>query len=265
MHYLFYLISPFVKALKLKTKTYLRRFAVGDIHGCYKTFKFLLEDELKITTQDVIFLVGDYIHKGPNSEKVIDYIIDLQKDGYNIFPIRGNHEENLINRQRTYRPTFARFIAKMNTRYGKSILSKDGELYLKHKEFFKALPYRIQIEDYHIVHAGFNYDAEKPKKDFDAMLNTRKPLPDILPKMLKKRRVIHGHTPISIEKIKQNITDHYPLINIDSGCAFFKKITHEQVNQLGYLSCFNLDTQTLITVRNKDQEPQFLNTVPAYH
>ena len=37
-----------------------RNIAIGDIHGCSKTFFSLLE-KLEITEDDVLYLLGDYI------------------------------------------------------------------------------------------------------------------------------------------------------------------------------------------------------------
>ncbi|NLR90810.1 MULTISPECIES: metallophosphoesterase family protein [Flammeovirga] len=244
-----------MKKLKLKTDKYVRRFAIGDIHGCYHTLKYLLEDELKITTNDFIVLLGDYIHKGPYSKEVIDYILDLQKDGYHIYTIRGNHEQNLIDKQKTYKPKFLRFITRIFTKPRKSILSEDGVLYWHHKEFFNELPYHIIIEDYHFVHAGFNFSAEKPKKDFDAMLTIRKPLPPIerINEVLKKKRLVHGHTPKFIYEVEKMVKEKRKIINLDSGCAYLKTPTTEQRKYHGYLSCLNLDSLELIKVKNKDQ------------
>ena len=44
---------------------------------------------------DQLFLLGDYIDRGQDSKGVIDYIIELQKE-FQVFPIRGNHEENIL-------------------------------------------------------------------------------------------------------------------------------------------------------------------------
>jgi len=52
------------------------RIAVGDIHGCYKTLKVLLEKHLKIQPCDYIYIVGDLIDRGPYSKQVVDYILE---------------------------------------------------------------------------------------------------------------------------------------------------------------------------------------------
>jgi serine/threonine protein phosphatase 1 len=83
-----------------------RRFAVGDIHGCYKTFRSLIENKIELTQYDQLFLLGDYIHKGPRSKDTLNYILKLIKRGYKVFPLRGNHEDELLNaaKKRKFRP-----------------------------------------------------------------------------------------------------------------------------------------------------------------
>ncbi|WP_052444784.1 metallophosphoesterase [Flammeovirga sp. OC4] len=241
-----------MKSIKLNTKQYVRRFAIGDIHGCYKTFKYLLKEKIKVTKDDIVFLLGDYIHKGPDSQKVIDYIQTLREEGFHIYPIMGNHEDGLIKKQRSYKHTFFRFVAKV-TKGERLFLNEDEMLYFKNKSFLKTLPIHIQIEDYHFVHAGFNFDAEKPKKDYDSMLTIRKPYPTTSNKITKKRKVVHGHTPIDLSQLKKMINEKSRFVNLDTGCAFTKATTAEQRENQGYLSCLNLDTSKLITVKNRDQ------------
>lgn len=241
-----------MKSIKIKTDKYVRRFAVGDIHGCYKTFQYLIENEIKLTKDDIIFLLGDYVHKGPDSQKVIDYIHKLKIDGFHVYPIMGNHEDGLVKKNQKYKPSFFRFMAKMTSSQN-YILNKDEMLYAKNKLFLKQLPIHIQIEDFHFVHAGFNFDAPKPKKDFDAMLVVRKPYPTIPHKIFKKRRVVHGHTPVDLKTTFNMIDKKKRFINLDTGCAYHKNTNAAQRKNQGYLSCLNLDNFTLSFVKNRDQ------------
>lgn len=71
-----------------------RIISVGDIHGCFDSLLFHL-NELKITENDILIFLGDYIDRGPNSPMVIEFLINLQKDrvfkDLTLF-LRGNHE-----------------------------------------------------------------------------------------------------------------------------------------------------------------------------
>ena len=74
-----------------------RTLAIGDIHGCYKTFKKLLLDEINIQPSDEIFCLGDYIDRGDYSKQVIDLILALRSCNYKIRTLRGNHEQMLLD------------------------------------------------------------------------------------------------------------------------------------------------------------------------
>ena len=74
-------------------------FAIGDIHGCYQELKSLLAVCEKVgAAQHTRFVfVGDYIDRGPDPKKVIDYLVDRQHRQPNRFVcLRGNHEQMLL-------------------------------------------------------------------------------------------------------------------------------------------------------------------------
>ena len=73
-----------------------KQFIFGDIHGCLKTFEALL-DKCSPAIEDEIYLLGDYIDRGPDSRGVIDKILALQNSSYNVKPIIGNHEYMLLD------------------------------------------------------------------------------------------------------------------------------------------------------------------------
>lgn len=62
---------------------------IGDVHGCYDLLMKLVEKLPK--TEDLCF-VGDLIDRGPDSKKVVDFVIDNE---YKC--VLGNHEEFLIH------------------------------------------------------------------------------------------------------------------------------------------------------------------------
>ena len=40
--------------------------------------------------------IGDYIDRGPSSAQVIDIILNLQNKGFQVFCIKGNHEDDFL-------------------------------------------------------------------------------------------------------------------------------------------------------------------------
>ena len=60
------------------------RWVIPDIHGHIKTLKSLIEDRIALSKSDVIYFLGDYIDRGPDSKSVIDFIMSLQDSGFDV-------------------------------------------------------------------------------------------------------------------------------------------------------------------------------------
>ncbi len=71
-----------------------RTIAIGDIHGCSKALRALLE-AIAPARDDTIVLLGDYIDRGPDSRGVIDQLVEL-RTSCNLVSLRGNHEVMLL-------------------------------------------------------------------------------------------------------------------------------------------------------------------------
>lgn len=73
-------------------------FIIGDVHGCFKTLKALID---KLPNQDDIIFVGDLIDRGPSPIEVLDYIQDHPQ--WQV--VRGNHEDMLLDYFRVQVPS----------------------------------------------------------------------------------------------------------------------------------------------------------------
>ena len=73
-----------------------RQWVIPDIHGCSKTLKALIGEQIRPTRNDWFYFLGDYIDRGPDARGVIDFIIQLEADGFNVRRLRGNHEDFLL-------------------------------------------------------------------------------------------------------------------------------------------------------------------------
>lgn len=69
-----------------------RDYAVGDVHGCFDLLKSALAHINFDSTVDRLFSVGDLIDRGPNSEKVCEW---LNQPWFHA--VRGNHEVMLLD------------------------------------------------------------------------------------------------------------------------------------------------------------------------
>src|SRR5438105_11018785 len=79
-----------------------RTFAIGDVHGCALTLRKLLSEEIKIEKEDKLYFLGDYIDRGQRSKEVIDLILELKNENYNINTLRGNHEQLFIDSEKSF-------------------------------------------------------------------------------------------------------------------------------------------------------------------
>jgi serine/threonine protein phosphatase 1 len=142
-----------------------RLFAIGDIHGCFNSFKELVENQIKLKKNDKLVLLGDYIDRGAKSKNVIDYIIDLQEKGFDIIPLIGNHEKMLLETFENEKNK-PKWIRNGGTETLKSFgIDSLKNIAPKYLEFFEKLPYYYSFEKFLFVHAGFNDGAINPFQD----------------------------------------------------------------------------------------------------
>ncbi len=209
-----------------------RRFAISDIHGCINTF-FALLIKIDFNTGDKLFLLGDYIDRGPYSIETLDYLVDLKENNKNVKFIRGSHEE-----------LFLLFVKNRNITLVKNMLDKgkysfktfENKIEKKHIDFIEGLPYYIEDDDFIFVHAGLNFLDDNPFDDLDAMVWINDWEYDA--KKVKHKTIIHGHKPISIDEITRNLKEKNKKICIDNDCTSLSE-------GFGNMVCLNIDTLEL--------------------
>jgi Calcineurin-like phosphoesterase len=72
----------------------MRTLAIGDVHGCYRSLCALLE-AVRVTPEDVLVFLGDYIDRGTDSKRVLDWLIE-ESARRPIVSLRGNHEVMIL-------------------------------------------------------------------------------------------------------------------------------------------------------------------------
>lgn len=223
----------------------VNRWTVPDIHGCYRTFEALLS-KIDFQPADHLYLLGDFMDKNAHAYLVIDKLIELTKEGYNIHPIRGNHEENYLKACTEFDDKSLIFYIE---RLGKNNnLLKDGKPVEKYFNWIKALPYYIETADYIFTHASV-----KPGPDFSdtehLLYNYRA---DLTHDELGGKTLLRGHKVTNLEDIEKTIAENAPVISLDNGCVYVKKHKIYDVTKVGNLCAFNLDTRELIVQPNLD-------------
>ena len=241
-----------------------RIIAVGDVHGCAFTLQALL-DRLAFSRSDTLFLLGDYIDRGPRAKVAMDFIMRLQKDGYDVRCLRGNHEQMLLDGLQS-KADWEHWLSNG----GLALLHELGFVYAGHQtdESFKDealraalapyaawmmnLPYLYEFEDYIFVHAGINTHVQNPFEPEPDMLWMRNWYDDINYEILANRRIVHGHTPTPENAIRDMLGNFETrrFINLDNGCFISKKYRH--IPGMGNLCAFDLSNRTLYFEQNCD-------------
>jgi serine/threonine protein phosphatase 1 len=213
----------------------MRKFVLGDIHGGLKAVHQVLE-RAKITKEDTLIFLGDFVDGWSESPAVLDFLIELQKEQNCIF-IRGNHDDLLL---KWLSGDTEGFDEKMWFVHGgeASALSYqniDASTKEKHIHFLKSLQnYYLDSQNRLFVHAGFTnmrgveHEFFKPLFYWDrtlwetalAMDNQLSKDAITYPNRLKIYKEIYiGHTPVT--KIDETVPVNKACVwNVDTGAAF---------------------------------------------
>jgi serine/threonine protein phosphatase 1 len=220
-----------------------RIVAVGDIHGCFRTFEKLIL-QLNPAKNDKLILLGDYIDRGPHPKEVLDLILTLIKEGFDIIPLIGNHENMLLESRRNAL-TFNMWMFNGGEATLKSFGVKSAmDIEEKYINFFNGLRYYYSYQNYLFVHAGFNESNTDIFYDKSAMLWTRKEC--YQSKFFTDKTLIHGHTPINLNSLEFAVANRSGVINVDTGCVYsFGGV-------MGVLSAIELPSFKVFTQLNID-------------
>lgn len=231
-----------------------RRWVVGDVHGCAQTLRNLLFEKIRLSPEDQLFFVGDYINRGPDSLGVIDLILDLKAQNYQIFTLKGNHEQMFLDSLQRDPSAFVgvpRLHKKANL--SEAVQDQQGQWIPKYKSFFEDLLYYIDTGDFYLSHAGLKFSAPNPLEDYEGMLWVRKFTPD--ESVLGGRRLVHGHTRYDLSQIREAISEKAAVIPIDNGCyeALQRRLSGKNPER-GNLCALCLDSLELMVQENIDKQ-----------
>ena len=213
----------------------MRRFVIGDIHGCAKALRSLIEIIDPRPDDELVFL-GDYVDRGPDSRNCVDQLIAL-KERCRLVTLRGNHEIMLMG------VAFGGLNSKAWLASGglATVSSYGGSLKKippQHIAFFQSLRPYYETDDCIFVHA--NYDPDLPmsqQREIDTYwthLSKSMPGPHCSGKI-----VYVGHTPQPFGLVLNK--EH--LVCVDTYCF-----------GNGYLTALDLDTGTSIQVDKHGHE-----------
>ena len=219
-----------------------RVFAIGDVHGCSRTFRKMVLEEIKLRKGDVLYCLGDYVDRGKDSKGVVDFIMQLRLKGYSVIALRGNHEQLMMDSVQSE----ARFNHWTDNGGYETLESFGVDSYrdvpLLYKGFFRGTELYSINNRYIFVHAGLNFNSPDPLEDKESMLWIRdwKVDKDVLGDGI----IVHGHTPIALGVILAQAGGN--VYNLDGGCVY------KQREGLGNLVGLNVTESKFIVVRNID-------------
>ena len=222
-------------------------YAIGDIHGEHDRLVELhdainahwrLEGEGRPAT---LIHMGDYVDRGPDSFKVIDRLIALQKefegdaDGFEVICLMGNHEKLMLDALVHAAPTAMTMWLKNGgdktlesyARIAPPDTPRHKAVPITHLDWLASLPSKLlrREDGLLFVHAGVRPDSF-PNCDESVWLWTR--ANDFMDDAqwpwnpeLDPLTVVHGHTPTD---------DGEPYvgarrINLDTGAVYGGKLT----------------------------------------
>ncbi|WP_163582932.1 metallophosphoesterase family protein [Gracilibacillus saliphilus] len=206
-----------------------RKLVISDIHGHGQQLLCLLVKAKYNPSSDQLVLLGDYIHKGPDSTKTIKIVRQLSENG--AIALRGNHEQREIDEY-------------MNK--SKGVFSKK-DIY-----FFHQLRLYYEDEEYIYVHAGIRPNIPLNKQKSEDLLSIRTAFTSQSLHINKK--VIFGHTPTFRLGSASEIWISSDKIGIDTGAAHGGKLSLVDVtNKIVY--SHSLSQASTINVKKFSLEP----------
>ena len=226
-------------------------YAIGDIHGCNRTFQALL-DQLPLQPGDALILLGDLIDRGPDSKGVIDRVWQLQAAGHSVTCLRGNHEQLLLNaRLDDEKLELWLFNGGRQTleSFGVERIQEIPRVYLA---FMRSMPYWYETEGYLCVHGGLDFTKPFPLERPEVLMWTRAWYDRLDYIWLGPRKVLHGHTPLEMKTIRaqQKLISKQQYLNLDNGCVY----AHMKIlrSDMGSLLAFCLDNEELFAQKCLD-------------
>jgi serine/threonine protein phosphatase 1 len=169
--------------------------------------------------EDQLIFLGDFINRGPESKKVLDYLIKLDQAGYKTRSVLGNHEKLLLDiyhRDTVLQDFFQKGGDQTLRSFGANTIQDIPRKYI---QFIEKLSTYLILGPYVIVHAGINFRADDPWTDFHSMLTIRNFQVDGA--ALEYDKVIHGHQASPLKDILTNVIDkNATSINLDNGCVY---------------------------------------------
>lgn len=215
----------------------MRTMVIGDIHGGLKALKQVL-DLAKVTNNDKLVFLGDYVDGWSESPELLDFLIQLNRTHKCVF-IRGNHDDLVCDwlENGTENLMWHKHGGESTINAYKNVSDSNKR---NHIQFLKSLHnYHIDENQRLFVHAGFSNMNGVEHEYFPNVVFWDRTLwetamslnPNLstnskfYPKRFSLYHEIYiGHTPVT--RIGETIPMNFANVwNVDTGAAFKGKLT----------------------------------------
>lgn len=214
-----------------------RTLVIGDIHGGYKALKQAVQ-RAKVTTEDTLIFLGDYVDGWSESVEVVRYLMRLQQSQTCVF-LKGNHESLCMEwmERGGDNPLWRRHGGEATIQsYAK--VSEDEKQ--KHLKFFKQLRlYHIDTKNRLFVHAGFTNQKGVKAEYFEEYLCWDRTLWEMAISMPENMAREDPYYPERLKVYKDIFIGHTPVTrygkevpiraanvwNLDTGAAYTGRVS----------------------------------------
>lgn len=200
-------------------------FAIGDIHGCFDKLAKLVAAcaSAGAGRRNRFVFIGDYVDQGPDSSRVLAFLIDRQlREEDRIVCLRGNHDDLLIRAAREDRTDSD--LINWWANGGEQTLDSYGvndpcELPASDLAWLESLPLTFIDQQRIFVHAGIRPGVPIQAQTREDLLWIREPF--LTSEMDHGAFVVHGHTPTEsrLPELRPN------RLNLDTGACFGGALT----------------------------------------
>lgn len=203
-------------------------FAIGDIHGCHRQLLALLDRLPLDKAEDTLVFLGDYINRGPDSRKVLDTLLALERSCRHAVFLKGNHEQALLEYALSGEPEDLHLLRVMGVEttagsYGAPLrrLLDLSCLPPEHQQFLCALKLTFAWDGYLFTHA--DYDPSAPPDTEATLLASRRLAGENRLLAAAGPVVVFGHLPYAMPLVKPD------RIGIDTGAVYGNMLTAVQL------------------------------------
>jgi serine/threonine protein phosphatase 1 len=227
-----------VEAVAPRVPKGTRVYAVGDIHGradlLAEINQLIHEDAYEHQApRNVVVYLGDYVDRGPQSDAVIDLLLDRPLPAFVRVHLVGNHEDSLLRflTDAQIGPAWLEYggaatchsyrVKPPDPTSPRDLMRAQEELRQKlperHLRFLRTLAVSHEEGDYFFAHAGVRPGVPLHAQSSEDLLWIRREFLDSTAEFGKI--VVHGHTITDLPEVRRN------RIGIDTGAFASGKLT----------------------------------------